>query len=299
MSTFRRKDHTFEYPRYLKALQPVSARAQHPTLRRVFLDKLRDRASRLDRPIRILEIGAGRGDQMKWLIEALSRQPIALHYDALEPNPANRAVIEKKVYQIEEHSDLSVKILPSEFFDHCKNVSQERELIKYDVVLARSVIDLMPVDKMLEKVKNIVKEKVTIYAPLTFAMATRFAPRAPGDIESIEKSIIKNYHQSIQEKTNLNTGQYPSHEVVRWANELGLSVMFRASDWGIGPSKQVYSGDEAYALQSILAFVYDEAKESGVVADGALDRWWSARYEMLRENRLIYTANQFDILAYR
>lgn len=299
MSVFRREDHTFEYPRYLKALQPVSARAQHPALRRAFLDKLCDRAAALDRPLRILEIGAGRGDQMKWMIEALRRASIALHYDALEPDPTNRSVVEEKVCQIEKGSDSIIKVLPIKFFDHYRNISQKNKSGTYDVVMARSVIDLMPVDKMLSKIKNIANKNITVYTPLTFAMTTRLAPSAPKNVEPIEKRIIENYHHSIQEKTNLNLGQYPSHEVVNWANRIGLSVMVRASDWAIVPSKQAYSGDEAYALQSILAFVYDEAKESGVVPEGALDRWWSARHEMLRESRLIYTANQFDILAYQ
>ena len=69
-----------------------------------------------------------------------------------------------------------------------------------------------------------------------------------------------------------------------------------ASDWVISPSKKTYKNDEAYVIACILGFMYDEAASTGRIEKEKLDAWWEARTRMLRQKRLIYTANQFDLL---
>lgn len=292
MSNFPRSAHTFNYPRYLKALEPVSARAQSDTLYQQFLEGLALRAGATDTPLHVLEIGAGRGDQMRRILDDAAARGIKLDYTALEPASANRSVAESeaKAYQAGPHT---VTIAPDSFLAFAT-----KQALPYDAVVARSVLDLMPLREALTAIGKSLSEHGMLYAPLTFALGTSLSPH-PGDRSASTESKIKSvYHQSIYQKTNLKKGSYPAQEIVHWANEKGARVDVRGSDWVIAPSKKKYRNDESYVLQSVLAFMHDEAEQADAVPHSDLDAWWTTRMRMLHNNTLIYTANQFDLLIW-
>ena len=291
MTTFQRADHTFDYPRYLQALKPVSARAQHPTLKARFLDALEKRATSIKRPLQVLEIGAGRGDQMEWVLNAAHEQGISVQYHAIEPHAENRAIIqEKATHHGQIDADVSVHGVP--FFDFAARAPSGA----YDVVLARSVLDLMDLDKALSAIAKLTSEFPLIYAPLTFSLVTRFAPALPDSLSGIEHRITKSYHQVSRQKTNIKKSDYTAHKMLSWALDQTMNATMKASDWVISPVKQGYKNDEQYVLESILAFMYDEAQGADCVSQSQLDAWWDARHQMVHNARLIYTANQFDVL---
>ena len=292
MTTFQRADHTFDYPRYLQALKPVSARAQHPTLKARFLDALEKRATSIKRPLQVLEIGAGRGDQMEWVLDAAHERGISVRYDALEPDASNRTVVQSKVTQHPQYEG-SVSVHGTTLFDFAGQSSTGT----YDVVMARSVLDLMDLDQALSTIDTLTSPSLVLYAPLTFALVTRFAPAVKRDLLQTERQIIKNYHRSTRRKTNIEKDSYPPHKILEWALQNDMYGTMKASDWVLIPERKQYTKDKQYIIESILAFMYDEASEAGCVAQSQLDAWWDARYQMLREGRLIYTANQFDVLV--
>ncbi|MFO8231308.1 MAG: class I SAM-dependent methyltransferase [Longimonas sp.] len=290
MSNFPRTAHTFNYPRYLKALQSVSARAQSDVLYQRFIEALVARADETKAPLRLLEIGAGRGDQMQRILDDMATHDTAVHYTALEPQSENRAVTESvaEAYATPPHT---VTVQPTSLLD----VTTGDE-ISYDAIVARSVLDLMPLHEALTTIEALIPENGLLYAPLTFAMGTKLAPYPSARTASTEHKIASIYHNSVYQKTELEDGAYPPQEIVHWANKRNARVAMRGSDWVIAPSKKTYVQDEAYALQSILAFMHDEAEQLDTIPHPDLDSWWATRMRMLHNNTLIYTANQFDLL---
>lgn len=291
MNDFPREAHTFDYPRYLKALEPVSARAQSDMLYEQFLDALGAHQAVAGRPIRILEIGAGRGTQMQRICADAKERGIPFQYEALEPNDANRAVV-SRVASAYSAEGSAITVHPNAFRSFAASLSARQ----YDAVVARSVLDLMPLPNALSCLHDITHDSWMLYAPLTFGMVTHLAPGLPSQLSDAEHKITNIYHNSILEKTSLEKGDLVSHKIATWGNEQGASVAMKASDWVINPSEEQYKNDEAYALASILGFMYDEAERAGTVGHKRLDAWWNARTRMLRRKRLIYTANQFDLL---
>ena len=291
MSDFSREAHTFDYPRYLKALQPVSARAQSDALYEQFLDALGTRAAAVDRPLRLLEIGAGRGDQMQRVLADARARGLPLRYEALEPNDANRAVA-ARLAASERQEGSTATIHSDAFLSFAASLSGPR----YDAVIARSVLDLMPLLDALSCIDKITCTPCMLYAPLTFGMVTRLAPQVPDLSLGTEDKILSIYHSTILDKTNLKNKDIPSHKIGSWSNDNNASVVMEASDWVISPSKKTYKNDEAYVIACILGFMYDEAISTSCIEKENLDAWWEARTRMLQQKRLIYTANQFDLL---
>jgi len=290
MSNFPRTAHTFNYPRYLKALQSVSARAQSDALYQQFLDALAARADETRAPLRLLEIGAGRGDQMERILDDMAARDTVVHYTALEPQPENRTVTESvaESYVAGLHT---VTVQPTPLLD----VATENG-IAYDAIVAPSVLDLMPLHDALATVEALLSETGILYAPLTFAMGTKLAPYPSARTAGTEHKVTSIYHNSIRQKNNIEKGMYPAHEISSWANMRSAHLTMQGSDWVIAPSKKTYYQDEAYALQSILAFMHDEAEQVATIPQPDLDSWWTTRMRMLHNNTLIYTANQFDLL---
>lgn len=290
MSNFPRTAHAFNYPRYLKALQSVSARAQSDALYQQFLEALLAHADETRAPLRVLEIGAGRGDQMGRILDDMAARDTAVHYTALEPQPENRAVTETaaRSYATGPHT---VTIQPTPFLD----VATE-DATAYDAIVARSVLDLMPLQDALRSIAGLISETGILYAPLTFAMGTKLAPYPSARTAGTEHKVTSIYHNSIRQKTDIENGAYPAHEISHWANIQSAHITMKGSDWVIAPSKKTYHQDEAYALQSILAFMHDEAEQVATIPQPDLDSWWTTRMRMLHNNTLIYTANQFDLL---
>ena len=291
MSNFPRSAHTFDYPRYLKALEPVSARSQSEVLYQQFLEALVSRSREMEAVPRVLEIGAGRGDQMKRILHDMALRDVALHYTALEPESANRAIVETEVrtcntdlHTIEIKSDPFLSFMTGEPVRSC------------DAIVARSVLDLMPLQECLAALNAGMSKAGVLYAPLTFAMATRLAPYPGERTNKTESQIVSVYHQSVLKKLKQDKNVYLAQEVMNWANEKNARVDVRGSDWVIAPSKKKYRGDESYALQSILAFMHDETEKKSAVEQTDLDVWWATRMRMLHGGTLIYTANQFDLL---
>ncbi len=291
MSNFPRTAHTFNYPRYLKALQSVSARAQSDALYQQFLDGLVARADETNAPLRVLEIGAGRGDQMNRILNDIAARKITAHYTALEPQPENRTVTES-VAESYVSGPHTVTVQPTPLLD----VATENGTT-YDAIVARSVLDLMPLHDALATIEALLSKAGILYAPLTFAMGTKLAPYPSARTASTEHKATSIYHNSIRQKTDIEKGSYPAHEISHWANARNARISMRGSDWVISPSKKTYYQDEAYALQSILAFMHDEAEQVATISQPDLDSWWATRMRMLHNNTLIYTANQFDLLV--
>lgn len=291
MSDFPREAHTFDYPRYLKALQPVNARAQSDALYEQFLDALATRAAAVDRPLRLLEIGAGRGDQMQRVLADARAHGLPLWYEALEPNDANRAVT-RQLAVSEQREGSRATIHPNDFLSFAASLADPR----YDAVVARSVLDLMPLLDALSAINKITYTSWILYAPLTFGMVTRLASQVSEKTLNTENKVLSIYHNTILEKTKLVNKIIPPHKIASWANNKSGSVAMRSSDWVVNPSNMMYKNDEAYVIACILGFMYDEAISAGSIKKAALDAWWQARTSMLQQKKLIYTANQFDLL---
>jgi hypothetical protein len=156
----------------------------------------------------------------------------------------------------------------------------------FDLVLAQSFLDLVPVEPALDAFGRAVGGDGLVYAPLTFDGETIFLPEHPAD-----ERVSEAFHAAIDATSGRDSRA--GRRLLDRLRERGARVeAVAASDWIVGPSPGgEYPADERYFLACILEFVADAL--GGV--EGS-EEWLATRRRQLHAGELTYVAHGYDLL---
>jgi hypothetical protein len=152
-----------------------------------------------------------------------------------------------------------------------------------DLVVAQSVLDLVPIDDALDAFETALDPGGLVYAPITFDGETIFQPDHPAD-----DRIVGAYHDDIDSRPGRDT-RAGRHLLDRCCERDGDLLAVGASDWVVRPRGGDYPNDERYFLATILEFI-----ESAVDGPG-VDGWLETRRQQLAEGTLSYVAHGYDV----
>jgi len=155
----------------------------------------------------------------------------------------------------------------------------------FDLVLAQSFLDLVPIGRALDALGRTVGGDGLVYAPSTFDGETIFLPEPPAD-----ERVIEAFHDGI-DTTAGRDSRAGRHLLDRLREREARIEGVAASDWVVRPSPSGYSADERYFLARILGFVADAL--GGVES---ADAWLEGRRRQLRRGELTYVAHGYDFL---
>jgi hypothetical protein len=265
-------------PRYLTAKRSVDARARDRRVRDRLLDTLPEHP-------RIGEAGCGTGLSVPtlhdWGVTPRS-------YHGFDTDPGIVAFARWLVPRVLRRRGFNAARTDITFGvgDALRLVPEAAPTDGFDLVLAQSFLDLVPIERALGALGRAVVADGLVYAPLTFDGETVFLPEHPED-----EQVVKAFHAAI-DATPGRDSRVGRHLLDRLRGRADRVEAVAASDWIVRPSPDgSYPADERYFLACILGFVADALED----VEGG-EAWLETRRRQLRAGELTYVAHGYDLL---
>lgn len=298
----------YDFRRYLRAKRSVEARA----LNREVWEQMALQISELDRPIRLLELGAGIGSMaLRFLENGLLSQA---SYTLVEREPAYLQEAKKTLlagakengYQAEQETEDSLVLvnqrnkstfyfITSDAANFLENSATEEG---WDLLIAHAFLDLFDLQSALPQFLGALRPEDYFYFPINYDGLTSFEPQFDPVLET---ELLTLYHRSMDERLvdGLSSGdsQTGRHLFAALSAAGGLVLTAGSSDWLVFPRDAHYPEDEAYFLHHILHTIETELAGHPELDAARLQEWVSTRHAQVENAELLFIAHNLDIFG--
>ncbi len=281
--------------RYLKAKAAVDDNALNSRVYDALAQGITDMG---DRPLRVIELGAGVGSTFRRLVERglLSNgEYVMVDLDSESLAEASRAV--DGILGSSGRTELSVNSVVADAVAYLREQAEAGQLA--DVIVGQALVDLLNVPEFLEAAANALRPGGLLYLPITFDGETVFEPTVNTVLNG---HVIDSYHGTMDDRRTpggLATGGSKAGRVLlQEIPRAGLGIAAAGpSSWIVHPQEGGYSEDVTYFLHHIINFVWEALNENSVVFNAGLEEWVAGRHLQIEQGELIYMAHQLDVLA--
>jgi len=299
-----------DFQRYLDAKYYLDLRSLHtPTFDRLF-----PYMEKLEYPPKIIELGGGIGAMFTYLMEKDGKTEYI--YTLIDAAKENIAFIPKNVKQRTEAMGFQFKVSGNQKYQVSKKesiyhlhticINTEDYIYSYledpvfDIVVASSYLDIVPVPETLLLLDKITKKHACLYLPFNYDGLTFLHPIID---RHLDDQIISLYNLSMDRRQiggSQTGGSLTGRKLLDWLPEAGYDIVSAgSSDWFLTPHHERYDGDESYFLKCILQFITDSVTPLWKDKPEILVKWLILRHQQLDEGRLSYLAHQMDYMALR
>ncbi len=300
---------TYNFTRYLAAKKSVDDRALNRHVFERLAHELQERA--FDRPLRILEIGAGIGT----MIERLLEWELLAHarYTALDALPENIAEAIARLPRWARRSGYRVNKLSESDFELQKagcSVRVHFEAVNlfdfvrseqgkaWDLLVAHAFLDLMDIPATLPVIFGLLREGGLFYFSINFDGATLFEPVID---TGLDEQIQALYHRTMDERITAGKPSGDSragrHLFGHIQGAGGQILAAGGSDWVVFPGVDGYPGDEAYFLHFIVHTIHQALQGHPELDSARFAAWVAERHAQIERSELVYIAHQLDFLG--
>jgi SAM-dependent methyltransferase len=294
------------FTRYLSAKKTVDDRALNRQVWQCMAERLPNQPP--DRPLPVIEIGAGTGTMLERMIDwgLLGNTS----YTAVDEDPANIAVARQRLsaragtQAIEGPGDLVfahaggkvvVELQVSDVFDF---FPRERGRRSWDLLVAHAFLDLVDIPRTLPQLFSLVRPGGFFYFSLNFDGLTLFEP---GIDQAFDDHIQALYHRTMDERVTQGRPSGDSRSgrhLFTHLNTAGATILAAgSSDWVVFPTDGVYPYDEAYFLHFIIHTVQQALVDNPELGPDRLERWIAKRHAQIERGELVYIAHQIDFFG--
>jgi SAM-dependent methyltransferase len=273
------------FVRYLAAKKTVDDRALNATVWATLA-----RALPTDRPVRVLEVGAGIGTMIERAIDhGLFAQA---HYTAVDAQPANIAAARQRLGV--RPSKWHITLHTADLFDFLQDHATEQ----WDVLIAHAVLDLLDLPSALPALLGALRPGGLSYFTLNFDGNTIFQPEFD---PAFDQQIETLYHRTMDERQTQGRPSGDSRtgrHLLPALRQAGVTLLAAgSSDWVVFPGPHGYVGDEAYFLRFIVETVGRALGCHPGLDPARLAHWLTTRRAQIERGELIYIAHQLDVLG--
>jgi len=294
----------YSFPKYLLSKQTVDDRALNAGVYKALRLALPG-----ERPLRVVEVGAGIGSMLKRLLtwEVLEQA----EYFAVDESAENIAYgrtwlpqwsqeLGWQMEEIQEGARLSAgerqvyaRLVATDVFDYIRT-----QPAPADLLIAHAFLDLLPLPASLRPLLGLLKPGGLGWLTLNFDGATIFEPAIDPAFDTLVEAL---YHRSMDERltTGVPSGDSRTGRHLFAALQGAGAEILEAgpSDWVVFPRQNSYPAQEAYFLHFILHFF-----ETALGGHPALDRgrftaWLEQRHAQVERGEMVYIAHQLDFLV--
>lgn len=264
-----------------------------------------------ERPLRVLEVGAGIGTMIERVLEwgLLSYA----HYTAIDAEQENIAFAYQRLdrwatahgYQVKPSKKglwirgvtvgLEVELEAFDFFDY---LARENQHHKWDLLIAHAFLDLVDIPSALPAMLSTLRGDGLYYFTLNFDGLTSFEPEIDPTLEALIQDL---YHQTMD--TRVIDGK-PSGDsrsgrhLIGHLHASGANILDAgASDWIIYPGSDGYLGDEAFFLHFIINTIHHALSGHPELDQALFESWISRRHAQVERGELVYIAHQLDFVG--
>lgn len=297
----------FDFSRYLASKRTVDDRALNRQVWQTLADAVDGELPR-DRPLRVLEVGAGIGTMVERCVEwglfarsgvgecpqAGSAKDLAVDYTAIDSEESNIEVARRRLGHLRsgEESGLRVRLQTADLYDFA---GRQENRQRFDLIIAHALLDLLHLPAALPGLLRMVRPEGLFYFSINFDGATLFLPEVDAGLDGRIEAL---YHRSMD--TRITDGQ-PSGDsrtgrrLFHALRACGAEVLAAgSSDWVVHPVGGGYAADEAYFLGCILHFVGGTLGGHPELDDGEFGEWLALRRRQVACGELVYVAHQLD-----
>jgi hypothetical protein len=168
-----------------------------------------------------------------------------------------------------------------------------------DLVVAKAVVDLVPIGTFLNHIRPWMNAGALLYCPITFNGRTELSPS-----HELDDQVFTVYHESMERRDDRSGeaigGRYAGNRLVRALDAENWEVLgAEPSDWIVQPQPDGsgYPDDEAYFMEHLLHFIEQEIEMTDVVSSADVTRWLDTRRSQLEDAELTMRAHNLDVLA--
>lgn len=300
----------YSFLRYLSAKKTVDDRALN---RRVWESLTHHRrAASPEKPLAVLEIGAGIGTMLERMLSwgLLS----FAEYTAIDAQPENIAHAHRRLSEWGAEMGYQVSETPTGLVLEKGNIQrinttlQAADLFEFaaqsqlhnrcDLLVASAFLDLVDIPRTLPLLFNLLSENGLFYFTLNFDGVTILEPLLDPELD---RRVIDLYHRSMDERLvgglpsgDSRSGRHLFHHLGRAGAEV---LAAGSSDWVVFPSRQGYPEDEAYFLHFIIATIHRQLRGHPWLPALEFDTWVTERHAQIDCGELVYIAHQIDFLG--
>jgi hypothetical protein len=302
----------YSFPRYLAAKKSVDDRALNRQVWDTFAAQLPTASKQ--KPLRVLEIGAGIGTMIERMLEWKLLQQA--HYTALDSLPENaqaalprlskwaarqhmqifpKAPYHWEVADSHRRKKVEVEYHSEDLFAFIEHQSGQQQ---WDLLVAHAFLDLVDIPATLPLLRPLLSPGGSFYFSLNFDGASIFEPAIDKTFDHLVEAL---YHQSMDERVIAGRTAGDSQAGRHLFNHLrqaGFTVTGAgASDWVVFPIHGSYPHDEAYFLHFIIHTVFEELKNHPEMDSHRFEAWVSKRHQQIEDAELVYIAHQLDFVG--
>jgi SAM-dependent methyltransferase len=301
---------TYEFTRYLAAKKSVDDRA----LNRHVWDSLAQAMSRgaSDRPVQVLEIGAGIGTMVERLVEwGMLRQAT---YTAIDADPETIVESRQRMPRWMTAHGFNMRqetATQQRFWRDGQDIVVETEVIdlqrlvgrcqgqgRWDLVMAHAVLDLLHIPTTLPSLLALLRPGGMCYFTIAFDGATILQPTIDS---ALDGQIELLYHQTMDLRRiagHLSGDSYTGRHLFGHLRAAGVEILDAgSSDWVIFAGSHGYPSDEAYFLHFIIHTIGAALEGHPALDPVSLTRWIAQRHAQIEAGSLVYIAHQLDFLG--
>jgi hypothetical protein len=290
--------------RYLLSKKPVDDRALNQTVLSALRSALAGQSH--ERPLQVLEIGAGVGTMVTRLADwkVIQRADYTLVDRDLASLQAAEEHIRRWAGPVKTTADggiqlqagdtqLSVRFVHGNALEWVVS-SESRQ--RYDLVTANAVLDLMDLRPALQRIWQALTPAALFWFTINFDGESIFLPEL-----ELDAHVIGLYHRTMDERLIMGQPSGDSktgRHLLELIPQTGASLTSAgSSDWVVIPSQDRYPEDEGYFLHHIINTIWTALEQSPHIERDRLARWVSTRHEQIERAELIYIAHQLDLLG--
>jgi hypothetical protein len=164
-----------------------------------------------------------------------------------------------------------------------------------DLVLGHAIADLLPLDRLAQRVTALLRPGGLAHLALTYDGVTVFDP--PSD-RSLDAAILDAYHRRMDRASAADSaygGSTAGRRVADAVRLAGLDVLGDApTNWTISAS----DGDGGKAvLERLIRYVTDGARDMGCLPSMSIERWRQERCDAIERGTLSARVTHRDVLA--
>ncbi len=284
-----------DFTRYLASKRAVDDRALNRQVWQTLAGAL-DGALSQDRPLRVLEVGAGIGTMVERCVEwgLFSRAGFDVSYTAIDSEQSNIEVARRRLAHLTSGGEAGLR-LRLETANLYEFAARGENRHRFDLLVAHALLDLLHLPAALPVLLQMVRPAGLFYFSINFDGATLFLPEVDPDLDAQLEAL---YHRSMD--TRITDGQ-PSgdsrtgRKLFHALQACGAEVLAAgSSDWVLHPVGGAYPADESYFLNCILHFVETTLRGHPELHAGEFAAWLTTRRQQLARGELLYIAHQLD-----
>ncbi len=285
----------FDFTRYLASKRSVDDRALNRQVWQTLADAVAGELAP-DRPVRVLEVGAGIGTMVERVVEwgLFARSGFDVDYTAIDSEESNVEVARRRLAHLTSGGEkgLRVRLETADLYDFA---ARQENRQRFDLIIAHALLDLLHLPTALPGLLGMVRPGGLFYFSINFDGATLFLPEIDSGLDSRIEAL---YHRSMDTRVtdgrpsgDSRTGRRLFHALQACGAEV---LAAGSSDWVVHSVGGGYRADEAYFLGCILHFVESTLRGHPELDAREFEEWLAMRRQQVACGALMYVAHQLD-----